>query len=181
MEGTEFLINGICQCAFRGFAAALADRSQICPKNRIVKAEIEPKITIEKFEILTTNIYDLSKKAAIKNSDEAQLNIPKDQIKTLKKTFFSNPNFKKKPKVSIFAHEIGHHLNGHTLFFALNAEGRRDNELQADKFSGFLMQKLGATIEQAQAGINILGSEDDSDTHPSKEKRLLGSIEYEYK
>ncbi|MFZ4545216.1 MAG: M48 family metalloprotease, partial [Saprospiraceae bacterium] len=75
-------------------------------------------------------------------------------------------------KLSIFAHEIGHHLSGHTLYNSTSNEEQRTNELQADKFSGFLLQKLGASIEQATKGISILGDINDSNTHPAKGKRI---------
>jgi hypothetical protein len=71
--------------------------------------------------------------------------------------------------MSILAHEIGHHLSGHTLN---NNDDKLNNELQADKFSGFILYKLGATLLQAQKAINQLGTEQDTGTHPSKYKRM---------
>jgi hypothetical protein len=72
--------------------------------------------------------------------------------------------------ISIMAHEIGHHLQGHTL----DGEGSRpDKEIEADEYSGFILQKMGATLEEAQAAINTLSSEVGSSTHPSKQLRLL--------
>lgn len=71
--------------------------------------------------------------------------------------------------MSILAHEIGHHLSGHTLN---NNSDKLNNELQADKFSGFILYKMGATLIQAQTAINQLGTEQDTDTHPSKYKRM---------
>lgn len=71
--------------------------------------------------------------------------------------------------MSILAHEIGHHLSGHTLG---SESDSKQNELEADKFSGFVLFKMGATLNQAQNAMSRLGSENDSDTHPSKYKRL---------
>jgi hypothetical protein len=71
--------------------------------------------------------------------------------------------------ISILAHEIGHHLSGHTLN---NEIKNHDAELQADKFSGFILYKMGATQEQATNVMLLLGSEHDSDTHPNKNKRI---------
>ena len=70
---------------------------------------------------------------------------------------------------SIMAHEIGHHLAGHTLD---NKGSRPDTELDADKFSGYVLYKMGATLDEAQAAMDILGSETGSDTHPGKRARL---------
>ncbi len=74
---------------------------------------------------------------------------------------------------SILAHEIGHHLQGHTLRATDKAESRR-MELEADRFSGFVMQKLGASLKDAQAAMSVLNSpiDDSNSTHPAKYKRL---------
>ena len=71
--------------------------------------------------------------------------------------------------MSILAHEIGHHLSGHTI---TNKGSNPPDELEADKFSGFVLYKLGASLEQATAAMQNLGSENDSYSHPSKYKRI---------
>lgn len=75
--------------------------------------------------------------------------------------------------ISILAHEIGHHLQGHTLRRTGNEESRK-MELEADRFSGFVLQKLGASISDAQAAMNALGhpTDDVYSSHPAKHKRL---------
>jgi hypothetical protein len=71
--------------------------------------------------------------------------------------------------ISILAHEVGHHLNGHSL----TSGGSRPNlELEADKFSGFMLSKLGAGLDEAQSAINTLVSERGSLTHPGRSARL---------
>lgn len=71
--------------------------------------------------------------------------------------------------ISILAHEIGHHLNGHTL----TGEGSRpDLELEADEFSGFILNKMGATLEEAQSAMRVAASMKASHTHPAKNDRL---------
>ena len=70
--------------------------------------------------------------------------------------------------MSILAHEIGHHLSGHTL----NNHGNLEDELEADKFSGFILFKMGAKLSEAKNAISLLGSETDNDSHPSKYKRI---------
>jgi hypothetical protein len=75
--------------------------------------------------------------------------------------------------MSILAHEVGHHLSGHTV------EGKGSNhkaEMEADKFSGFVLFKMGASLDEARYAMNLIGSETDSRSHPSKVKRL-GYIE----
>ncbi len=71
--------------------------------------------------------------------------------------------------VSILAHEIGHHLNGHTL----GTEGSRpSNELEADEFSGFVLKRMGATLLEAQAAMKVFADEDATDTHPGRQARM---------
>ncbi|MCB0840063.1 MAG: hypothetical protein KDE26_22770 [Bacteroidetes bacterium] len=71
--------------------------------------------------------------------------------------------------VSILAHEIGHHLSGHTLD---NIGSRPNKELEADKFSGFILYKMGATLEEARVAMENVATDEGSDTHPSKSGRL---------
>ena len=49
---------------------------------------------------------------------------------------------------SILAHEVAHHLNGHTL--KSNSEDREKMELEADYFAGYLVCRLGGTLQDAQ-------------------------------
>ncbi|SET47434.1 M48 family metalloprotease [Hymenobacter actinosclerus] len=71
--------------------------------------------------------------------------------------------------ISILAHEMGHHLNGHTL----RAGGSNPtDELEADEFSGFVLRKMGASLAQAQAGMAVVSDEQASPTHPGRQTRL---------
>ena len=72
--------------------------------------------------------------------------------------------------VAILAHEIGHHLNGHTL----DGKGSLPPiELEADEFSGFVLRKLGAGLGEAQIAMRILANTRATSTHPAKSERLL--------
>lgn len=71
--------------------------------------------------------------------------------------------------ISIFAHEIGHHLNGHTLD---NVGSRPQTELEADEFSGFVLHKMGASLTDAQAVMALIASLKGSHSHPAKADRL---------
>ncbi len=71
--------------------------------------------------------------------------------------------------ISILAHEMGHHLNGHTL----RAGGSQPaDELEADEFSGFVLRKLGASLAQAQAAMATVADDGGSATHPGRAPRL---------
>ena len=72
------------------------------------------------------------------------------------------------PAVSILAHEIGHHLAGHTLEEVYN----RAYELEADYFSGFILQKMGATLDEAQSVMSLLRDHPNMTEHPPQAERL---------
>jgi hypothetical protein len=71
--------------------------------------------------------------------------------------------------VSIMAHEIAHHLQGHT---GDGTGSRPHKELQADEWSGFVLHQLGATLDEAQIAIRVLQSEAGDYTHPPRSQRL---------
>ncbi len=72
--------------------------------------------------------------------------------------------------VSIMAHEIGHHLSGHTI---TPGGSQPPTELEADKFSGFVLYKMGAGLNDAQTALEALVPEGpDGKTHPGRGKRL---------
>ena len=71
--------------------------------------------------------------------------------------------------VSIMAHEIGHHLSGHTI---VPGGSQPPIELESDKFSGFVLYKMGAPLKDAQNAIATLIPEQDGQTHPGRKKRL---------
>jgi hypothetical protein len=72
--------------------------------------------------------------------------------------------------LSIIGHEIGHHLAGHTLS---DVGSRPDLELEADRFSGFVLHHMGARIEDATKAVEYLADTIDSDTHPARGRRVL--------
>lgn len=72
--------------------------------------------------------------------------------------------------ISIMAHEIGHHLSGHTI---TPGGSQPPTELEADKFSGFVLYKMGASLDDAQTAMSRLVPDGpDGKTHPGRGKRL---------
>lgn len=71
--------------------------------------------------------------------------------------------------ISIMAHEIGHHLSGHTI---QPGGSQPPTELEADKFSGFVLYKMGAMLADATKAMNTLVPESDGPTHPGRSKRV---------
>ena len=81
----------------------------------------------------------------------------------------------------ILAHEVGHHINGHTRDFLLatvlddqSLEDRRKEELEADEFASFVVSKLGASYSQIEETIDLIASNeiDLYSTHPNYDKRI---------
>ena len=80
----------------------------------------------------------------------------------------------------ILAHEVGHHINGHTVdVLAANSSNkvslstRRIQELESDEFAGFVLGRLGASLSDALSGVQSLSDKDDSySTHPRRSRRI---------
>jgi hypothetical protein len=70
--------------------------------------------------------------------------------------------------VSILAHEIAHHLLGHTLDPQALRPG---DELACDRYSGFILYHMGATLEESLAAIEVAGNVHGTERHPPKHAR----------
>lgn len=84
----------------------------------------------------------------------------------------------------IFAHEVGHHINGHSIDILLYAgdvvdspslDKKRQQELEADEFAAFIVSKLGAGLTEITETLAIISSNEDDtySTHPKLSKRIL--------
>ncbi|WP_205412241.1 TPM domain-containing protein [Sphingomonas crusticola] len=107
--------------------------------------------------------------------DNAAALIMLDQNRVPRRVIAFNPNFMQAAMAkvggdpwgptSILAHEIAHHLSGHTI---TPGGSRPEIELEADKFSGFVMEKMGAPKSAATEMILAVGAAHGSPTHPDK-------------
>ncbi len=71
--------------------------------------------------------------------------------------------------ISVLAHEMGHHYHNHVIS---SAGSTPPKELEADQFSGMIMAKLGATLQQSIAAIQAIASDRASSSHPAKKDRV---------
>jgi hypothetical protein len=71
--------------------------------------------------------------------------------------------------ISVLAHEMGHHYYNHTVS---GTGSTPPKEIEADALSGFVMQKLGATLNESIAAISAIASDKASATHPAKKDRI---------
>jgi len=70
----------------------------------------------------------------------------------------------------MLAHELGHHLEGHTTSYVKPGP---QIELQADQFAGYVLCKMGATLKQAQLVMYYIADTQSSATHPARADRLV--------
>ena len=71
---------------------------------------------------------------------------------------------------SVLAHEIGHHFNGHD-FSEEDPAKRKIMELEADRFAGSVLSLLGASLDEAKAGIETFALDAEQPYHPSARAR----------
>lgn len=71
--------------------------------------------------------------------------------------------------MALLAHEVGHHLNGHTI---RNTGSTPELELEADEFAGFVLFKLGAPLDKAQEVMKYISKTEASSTHPGRAARM---------
>ena len=71
--------------------------------------------------------------------------------------------------VSVLAHEIGHHLYPGS---ERKAKYCLASEIEADEFSGFVLEIMGASLDDAEAAMKLLGTTAATPTHPAGEDRL---------
>ena len=99
-------------------------------------------------------------------------------IKSKKRYIRYNPSFMKRVNdstktdwaaISVLAHEIGHHLLGHTIRHQGSNPG---DELAADRYSGFILFQMGASLEETLKCVESEGNLHGTKTHPPKRARL---------
>lgn len=70
--------------------------------------------------------------------------------------------------VFVVAHEAAHHIMGHLEF-----EGENHTvELEADRYAGFILARMGASHEDAVAAVRAFENKDATLTHPAVEQRV---------
>jgi hypothetical protein len=71
--------------------------------------------------------------------------------------------------ISVLAHEIAHHLLGHTLDPHALHPG---DELACDRYSGFILAAMGASLEESVAAMEVAGDPHGTRRHPPRHARL---------
>jgi hypothetical protein len=72
--------------------------------------------------------------------------------------------------LAILAHQIGHHVNKHSL--VKDSDQRKAMELEADRFSAYVLFKLGASAEQAAYALQTDEALNQPSNYPSRSSRV---------
>jgi len=119
------------------------------------------------FTIKTCN--SINNAAAIIYEGERELLIDERYLSQINNS--SNKSF----NIFVLAHEIGHHLNGHTLKISDNITSRQQ-ELEADYFAGFVIKKLSGGIQDISKSLkNLPHPKENIGTHPILQDRILSA------
>ena len=152
---TLLLTFGLGQPAFRAVAGeytiAESPNRNKGSKTQVIVADIMDVVGLKSnFEVRTS--ADIDNAAAIIYEGKRYIIYNKDFVSVVNKLVDTEW-----AAVSILAHEIGHHLNGHTLVGGGSVPAE---ELESDEFSGFILRRMGASLAEAQAGIEMFGVEE---------------------
>jgi hypothetical protein len=79
--------------------------------------------------------------------------------------------------ISILAHEIGHHINADTFTTSGDRGESHIKELEADRFSGAVLQKMGASVQDSIAAMQRIGTSSPSLSHPAKDARVAAIVD----
>lgn len=100
----------------------------------------------------------------------------KAYIKDNERILEYNPEFMQKLQgdtnwhgISVLAHQIGHHLSNHALD---NGNSNLKEELEADRYAGFVLHKMGATLAEAVAALETANLEEKLEGNASMNARL---------
>lgn len=167
----QFMMDHSAQGSLRSFHGTGAP-SRI---KRSFQSDTEARAELDRI-LSAVGLNWISDRIALRSSAEtenAEAGIGKDNERFI----FYNVTFMQKLKaktkeqwtlVSILAHELGHHLAFHTEITGNDHKF----ELEADYFSGFVLRRLGATLDQAHAAMKEISPKEATKTHPGLDQRL---------
>ena len=136
----------------------IADESGTSPDTFVVRAGAVPNAAAAMVPLGCGNVSEPCRRALIYNpkfiADEASA---------------EDGSGTKWGAVTVMAHEISHHLQGHT---SKPGGSNIEDELQADEQAGWLLRRLGASQDQALALYRNVAPEEPTQTHPGRADRL---------
>lgn len=142
--------------------------------NQNLTSSILEKVGIPNANFITKSCPNTYNAAAVFYNNHRYIILDEQFLYTLSKkagntTYWNN--------MFVIAHEIAHHLYGHThKHNNSNAENQRE-ELECDKFAGLVLRKFGATLQNVQNAVYALPEPPQNSTHPSRERRYQSAKE----
>lgn len=73
--------------------------------------------------------------------------------------------------ISVLAHEVGHHINNDISWYG-QFKHSWTKELQADYVSGYVLFKMGASLENAKSAFYLMFSWMGTSSHPDTPRRI---------
>jgi hypothetical protein len=142
-------------------AADLPFFSSPADASKIVSGIMDAMGLQSKFTVKVADVPNVE--AAMKHHERYILYNPAfiDQVNEVTKNKWAS--------IFILAHEVGHHLDGDT---EAGLKSCPEIELKADQFAGFVLCKMGATLQQAQLAMYYISDLASSKTHPGRIDRL---------
>jgi len=174
LSDSSFVCSYKCEITFAGLKAYCPQSQSIISALPLNSDDVNPYIEFKSMIDLLNQI-DSSKpfplifsfKSCEKTCNAASVTIGTEQYIYYNQTFLNGikgATDKQRWAIRcIIAHEIGHHLLGHTSpdYRPESLEEQRKNELRADHFSAFVIQHYpGATLDNAYEGLNTLSNYD---------------------
>jgi hypothetical protein len=161
LTSNETVINNVPATGLHTNSTDLPFFSSSADAEKIVSGILDAMGLDSKFKIKVADVPNVE--AAIKHHERYILYNPE---------FVNKVNEVTKDKwasIFILAHEVGHHLDGHTEAGLRSCPAI---ELEADQFAGFVLCKMGATLQQAQLAMHYISTIASSKTHPGRLDRL---------
>ena len=155
----------------RAFESGHIDLSESCAFDRSLDGSASIRVASAEAELAVERIVDYTgvpKNFVVIEADianAAAVILGRDRVILYDPTLLDVSDW---TSLGLLAHEVGHHLSGHTL----GAGGRMDAELEADRFSGFVLGKMGATASEAQEVMSLIPPGSGGGTHPPKTQRV---------
>lgn len=154
---------------------SVASPVEVCTHTNITDSSLVKKNSMQEMLRQVLNVIEVNGDFELKEANvlniEAKISHKKRYI-LYNPSFITDLNNTAKDKwsvIALLAHEVGHHLKGHTIH---RGGSKPKLELEADEFAGFVLNKLGATVKQSQHVMYFIAKTEASKTHPSRDSRL---------
>ena len=154
---------------------SVANPIENCTQKKFIDSSSIKKNAMQEMLLQVLNVVGVNGDIELKEANvlniEAKITHKKRYI-LYNPSFIADLNNTAKDKwsvITLLAHEVGHHLKGHTTH---RGGSKPELELEADEFAGFVLNKLGATVRQSQNVMYFIAKTEGSRTHPSRDSRL---------